>query len=71
MTDPPPLQEENDYSDLISQLQQYATPDVEMETALPTISGLATYKKAIESPELDKWIKAIEAELLELKRQNT
>jgi len=65
------MEPQNPYSDLIKQLQQYADPDIEMETALPSISGPATYKEAIESPESKKWINAMEIELTELKRQNT
>jgi len=70
---PPPDKNQPDtsYSDFIKQLQQYADPDVDMETALPTISGPTTYREAVQSPESEKWIKAMEVELTELKRQNT
>lgn len=64
-------QETSTYDDFISQLNQYADLDVEMETALPTINGPSTYREALESPEASKWKQAMEIELEELKRQNT
>lgn len=65
----PELSSNTSISEFIKQLKEYA--EDAMEIAMPTLAGPASYKAAIKSLEANNWLKAMSAEIEELKRQKT